>query len=303
MTDAMPDAAETAVTRFEHQRREVMRQKRASAMVMAGIFVIAVLWSAQVSDFLPEKLINGVPRIFEYFGTIMPQLELDKLFIGREAAGDAVPGSITYWYADFWQYVSLIWDTLLMALTASMLGAIGAFLLCFPASRNLTPNYAVYWLARRVMEVLRGVPEILFALILVFMVGIGPLAGVIAIALHTVGALGKLFSEVNENASLRPVDGIAAVGGTWAERMMLGILPQVMPNFVSYALLRFEINVRSSAVIGFVGAGGIGQELNRVISFYSDDRVLAVLVLIVVTVTAIDLVSDRLRQRLTGKED
>ena len=153
------------------------------------------------------------------------------------------------------------------------------------------------------MEFLRGVPEILFALILVFMVGIGPLAGVLAIALHTAGALGKLFSEVNENASLKPVDGITAVGGTWAERMMLGVLPQVTPNFVSYGLLRFEINVRSSAVVGFVGAGGIGQELNKVISFYSDDRVMAVLILIVVTVTLIDLLSEQIRTRIIGKED
>ena len=92
---------------------------------------------------MPEKLIAGVPRIFEYFGTVMPQLELDKLLMGRDAAGDAVPGSITYWFADFWLYIGLIWDTLLMAITASILGTIGAFLLCFPASRNLTPNYPV----------------------------------------------------------------------------------------------------------------------------------------------------------------
>ncbi len=303
MTDTRVNTPRDAVAHFESHRAELLRQKRGTTIVMGAVFVIAVLWSAQIANFLPEKLANGVPRIFEYFGTIMPQLEWSLLFTGRDADGNAVPGSLTYWYADFWTYVSLIWDTLLMAISATMLGTIGAFLLCFPASRNLTPNYPVYWLARRFMEFLRGVPEILFALVLVFMVGIGPLAGVLAIALHTVGALGKLFSEVNENASLKPVDGIAAVGGTWAERMMLGVFPQVTPNFVSYALLRFEINVRSSAVIGFVGAGGIGQELNRVISFYSDDRVMAVLILIVLTVTAIDLVSDRLRMRLIGKED
>jgi phosphonate transport system permease protein len=133
--------------------------------------------------------------------------------------------------------------------------------------------------SRRFLEFCRGVPEILLALVFVFAVGIGPLAGVLAIAIHTTGALGKLFAEVNENASMRPVDGITAVGGNWFDEMRYGIVPQVLPNFFSYALLRFEINVRASSIVGFVGAGGIGQELNHVISFYSDDRVTAVLIL------------------------
>jgi phosphonate transport system permease protein len=107
---------------------------------------------------------------------------------------------------------------------------------------------------------------------------------------------------VVENASMRPVDGIKAVGGNWFEQMRYGILPQVMPNYTSYALWRFEINVRASAVVGFVGAGGIGAQLSHVISFFSDDRVTAVLILIVLTVTAIDLLSERLRHALIGKE-
>lgn len=120
--------------------------------------------------------------------------------------------------------------------------------------------------------------------------------------IHATGALGKLFSEVVENASMRPVDGVKAVGGDWFEQMRYGILPQVLPNYTSYALWRFEINVRASAVVGFVGAGGIGAELSHVISFYSDDRVTAVLILIVLTVTAIDLLSERIRHALIGKE-
>ena len=140
-------------------------------------------------------------------------------------------------------------------------------------------------------------------MILVFAVGVGPLAGVIAIAIHTAGALGKLFSEVNENASMRPVEGIRGVGGNWFEEMRFGVLPQVLPNFISYTLLRFEMNVRASSIVGFVGAGGIGMELNRVISLYSDDRVVAVLLLVVMLVTVIDLVSERLRTHFIGKEN
>jgi phosphonate transport system permease protein len=125
---------------------------------------------------------------------------------------------------------------------------------------------------------------------------------VAAIAIHSAGALGKLFSEVNENASMRPVEGIRATGGNWFEEIRYGIVPQVMPNFVSYVLLRFEINVRASSIVGFVGAGGIGMELNRVISLYSDDRVVAVLLLVVATVTLIDLLSERLRTFFIGRE-
>ena len=287
---------------FERHRAGLIRSRRNTNILLGVTFVLGLLWAAWTSDFLPQRLAEGVPRILEYFGTILPQLEWDKLFLGRDADGDAVPGSLTFWYADFWSYMHLLGVTILMAITGTLLGTAGAFLMCFAAARNLAPNHATFWITRRFMEFCRGVPEILFALVFVFMVGIGPLAGVLAIAIHSAGALGKLFAEVNENASLKPVDGITAVGGTWAERMMLGVFPQVAPNLISYALLRFEINVRASAVLGFVGAGGIGQELNRVISFYSDDRVLAVLILIVLMVTIIDLISERVRTRFIGLE-
>lgn len=292
-----------AVAAFEAHRAEMIRSKRAMNLLFVVLFCAAMATSIYVSRFYPDRLLSGLPRIFEYFGTILPNLELDKLLLPRGEDGRAVPGSIVYWYTDFQVYVRLIFETILMALTATILGAAGAFLLCFPASRNLAPNGVVYWVSRRFMEVCRGVPEILYALVLVFAVGIGPLAGVIAIAIHTAGALGKLFSEVNENASMRPVEGVRGVGGNWFEEMRYGVVPQVLPNFISYTLLRFEINVRASSIVGFVGAGGIGAELNRVISLYSDDRVVAVLLLIVVLVTLIDLTSERLRTHFIGKEN
>ena len=268
-----------------------------------GAFTICLGLSIWISQFYPDRLANGIPRIFEYFGTIIPDLQWDVLFEGRTEEGRAVPGSLTFWYTDFWDYVELLWETILMAITATLIGAAVAFVLSFPAAANLAPNTWVYWLSRRFLEVCRGIPEILLALVFVFMIGIGPLAGIIAIAIHTAGALGKLFAEVNENASSRPVEGITAVGGTWAEKMIFGVVPQVAPNFFSYAMLRFEINVRASSIIGFVGAGGIGQELNRVISFYSDDRVLAVLILVVLMVTIIDLISERIRLGYIGREN
>ena len=292
------------VALFERQRAELLRQKRTSNLTFGALFLGLLLFSMYVSDFTPGRLASGVPRIFEYFGTIIPNLQWDLLLEPRNPeTGRAVPGSLTYWYADFDRYIALLWDTILMAITASMIGTFFAFLLCFPASRNLAPNRIVYIASRRFMELCRGIPEILYALVFVFAVGIGPLAGVLAIAIHTAGALGKLFSEVNENASMRPVDGIRAVGGGWFTQMGYGIVPQVTPNFISYTLLRFEVNIRASSIVGFVGAGGIGEELNRVISLYSDDRVAAVLILVVLLVTVIDLISERARTYFIGREN
>lgn len=301
MTAIVSSSAGT-VAEFERHRAELLRSKRTMTALFVVLFLAALAASIYVSRFYPDRLASGLPRIFEYFGTIMPNLELDKLFLSRGDDGRAIPGSIVYWYTDFGVYVRLIVETIFMALTSTILGAAAAFLLCFPAARNLAPNSIVFQLSRRFMEICRGVPEILYALVLVFAIGIGPLAGVVAIAIHTAGALGKLFAEVNENASLRPVEGIRGVGGNWFEEMRYGVVPQVMPNFISYTLLRFEINVRASSIVGFVGAGGIGTELNRVISLYSDDRVVAVLLLIVLTVTLIDLISERLRTHFIGKE-
>jgi phosphonate transport system permease protein len=292
-----------AVTLFEQHRSDLIRQRRAMTIFGIAAFLVCLGLSIWVSRFYPSRLAEGVPRILEYFVTITPDLNWSVLFEAKNEVGRAVPGSFAYWYTDFWTYLELIFETILMAITGTIIGGTLAFLLSFAASDNLAPNQTIYFLARRFMEICRGIPEILLALVFVFMIGIGPLAGILAVAIHTTGALGKLFSEVNENASDKPVEGITAVGGNWFERMAYGVVPQVTPNFVSYLLLRFEINVRASSIIGFVGAGGIGQELNRVISFYSDDRVLAVLILVVATVTVIDLISERLRLGFIGKEN
>lgn len=294
---------EDSVALFERHRAELIASRRVWNIIAIAAFAICFGLAVYVSQFYPDRLAEGLPRIFEYFSTIIPDLQWDLLFEGRDANGNAVPGSITFWYTDFWDYVVLLWETILMAITATIIGTAVAFVMSFPAANNLAPNSVIYWFSRRFLEICRGIPEILIALVFVFAIGIGPLAGVLAIAIHSAGALGKLFAEVNENASNRPIEGITAVGGTWPEKMLYGVAPQVMPNFFSYAMLRFEINVRASSIIGFVGAGGIGAELNRVISFYSDDRVLAVLILVVLMVTVLDLISENIRHRFIGKEN
>jgi phosphonate transport system permease protein len=139
-------------------------------------------------------------------------------------------------------------------------------------------------------------------LIFVLAFGLGPLPGVLAIAIHTTGALGKQFAEVVENIDSKPIEGVAAGGGSWVQIVRFGAVPQVLSNFASYALLRFEINVRGAAVMGFVGAGGIGQDLIEAVrKFYYTD-ISAILLLIIVTVMMIDFVTERVRHHLLGLE-
>ena len=152
------------------------------------------------------------------------------------------------------------------------------------------------------MDIMRAVPEIVIALVLIFVLGGGPIPAMIAIALHTVGALGKLFSEVNENADLKPVEGLQSVGAGWMQRMWIGIIPQVAPNFLSYALLRFEINIRASAILGFVGAGGIGYDLRNAISWGQGkyDEAAAIFLLLFLAIVLVDQFSSMMRNKLIG---
>ncbi|MFM2389675.1 MAG: phosphonate transporter, permease protein PhnE [Pseudomonadota bacterium] len=161
----------------------------------------------------------------------------------------------------FVEHIPALIETLNIAAVATLLGALAAMSLSLLATRGLARWPRLIPLFRRIMDALRAVPEIVIALMLIYILGGGPVPAVIAIALHTGGALGKLFSEVAENADLKPIEGLQSVGATWGQRMWLGVIPQVAPNWLSYALLRFEINVRASAILGFVGEGGIGHDL------------------------------------------
>ena len=204
------------------------------------------------------------------------------------------------WFWGLARWSRLLGETILIAYVGTATGAVLGFAACFLTSRNLMRSAIVRMVVRRLLEFCRTVPDLVFALIFVAAFGLGALPGVLALAIHTTGALGKLFSEVVENIDMKPVTGVAASGGGWFAQVRFGVLPQVLSNFVSYALLRFEINVRAAAVLGFVGAGGIGLDLIVAIRkfFYSD--VSAMLLMIVLTVMLIDSVSERLRHRLLG---
>ena len=195
-------------------------------------------------------------------------------------------------------------ETINIAAASTILGALGAILMSMLSTRGFAPWPRLIPVFRRIMDILRAIPEIVIALVLIFILGGGPVPAMIAIAFHTVGALGKLFSEVNENADLKPVQGLASVGANWGQRMWLGLVPQVSPNYISYALLRFEINIRASAILGFVGAGGIGYELKNAMSWGQGkfDEAAAIFILLFLTIVVFDQFSSWVRGRLIGSE-
>jgi phosphonate transport system permease protein len=278
------------------QNYQTRRRARLNATLGYGaLLLVLLLIAARVSEVYPSALAAGLPRVGEYFYKLLPTLHWHSLF-----GGVKTEGSLAYWFYRLDSWAWLLFETSQMAALATLGGAILAGLFCFPAASNLAPNRWTYILCRRLLELFRTVPDIVYALILVWAFGVGALAGIVAIALHTVGALGKLFAEVVENADLKPWEGVRAAGGTWAQGVRYAILPQVAPDFLSYVLLRFEINVRGATVIGFVGAGGIGQELYQVISFNYYEEIGAIIVLIILTVSLIDLLSERLRNLVIG---
>ena len=199
-------------------------------------------------------------------------------------------------------FLPSLMETINIAAAATLLGAISAIFLSLLSTRGLARWPSFIPVFRRYMDIMRAVPEIVIALVLIFVLGGGPIPAMIAIALHTVGALGKLFSEVNENADLKPVEGLQSVGAGWMQRMWIGIIPQVAPNFLSYALLRFEINIRASAILGFVGAGGIGYDLRNAISWGQGkyDEAAAIFLLLFLAIVLVDQLSSMMRNKLIG---
>ena len=275
---------------------EQLRSRRLWNIFIILIFAVSFFMSSSIIDFNLSKIIDGFPRLGDYIVKILPNLDINLILENSKTEG-----SIQYWYFNFKKYAALLYETFNMAVLATLMGFIFALILSFLSAKNITPNIYSYHLVKRILEFLRGVPEIIFAILFVWALGVGPLAGIIAITIHTTGALGKLFSEVHENADLKTCEAIRSHGGNWVSEMRYGIIPKVLPNIISYALLRFEINIRASTVIGFVGAGGIGQELYLVINFNYYEEVSAIILLIILTVITIDISSGRIRQKIIGE--
>ena len=264
---------------------EMVRRKRMYGGILLALFVALMASGWVLADHRNAGgFWSGLPQMGDFATEVLSEAWANRANLPRLML----------------QFLPSLVETLNIAAVSTLLGGLLAIALALLATRGLARWPHLIPLFRRMMDGFRAIPEIVIALVLIYILGGGPVPAVIAIALHTSGALGKLFSEVAENADLKPVEGLASVGGTWGQRMWLGVIPQVAPNWLSYALLRFEINVRASAILGFVGEGGIGHDLKIAMQWGQGryDKVVAIFILLFLTIFVIDRVSDHFRTKL-----
>ncbi len=200
-------------------------------------------------------------------------------------------------FSDWRLFVAKMWETIQIALWGTFLAVFLGVPLGLAAARNIAPIWVVTPV-RWVMNLLRSVPDLVMGLLFVVAVGLGPLAGVLAITLNTAGVLAKLFSEAVESIDKGPVEGVRATGALPLHEIMWGVIPQVAPLWTSFALYRFESNSRSATVLGLIGAGGIGQVLFDRMNGFDFNAVSAVVIIVIVAVTLIDMLSQAMRKRL-----
>jgi phosphonate transport system permease protein len=291
MTVAVSMLPEQQLAALNDAYRKAVARKRVRVMLATAVFFAALVVAAVGAEVDLGTFIAKIGNFVSYFDRIA------TLEGGARVWSD--PGE---WFWGWQKWLSLLGETILISYVGTLFGTVLAFALNFFAAVNTSPAPWLRFVVRRFMEFCRTVPGIVFALIFVIAFGLGPMAGVLAIAIHSTGALGKLFSEIVENADMKPIEGLRSTGAGWMSCMRFAVLPQVSAGFASYSLLRFEINVREASVMGFVGAGGIGQELVVAVrKFYYSD-VSAILLMIVLTVFVIDIGTGWIRGRLFGKD-
>lgn len=302
--------SDSARTVHEHYRG-LIRTRRLYTILAVGtlaVFLVGALWFANASN--AGKFFERLPFLFDFFIHFQPDDPMEIVRAMFDLPSPYEDGSQKYDYplgrvaliGDLYlpEYFYQLLVTINIAVLSTIIGASFAFGLCFLAASNMTGSRPVRFVVRRLLELLRAFPEIVVAGLLVAIFSIGPIGAIAAVAIHTIGALGKLFYEVVENADMKPDEGLRAAGGNWLERVRFGLVPQVMPNFISYALLRTEINVRASTIIGAVGGGGIGEIFRRSLSNGHPAKTYAIIILLFLTIILIDWVSGHLRKRLIG---
>lgn len=247
-------------------------KRSATSVIMWGAAFILLMLSWEGADMRPMDLWN------------------DSANMATFADGFFPPN-----FTDWKMYVREMWVTVQIAIWGTALAIVTAIPFGIMCSENVAPWW-LYQPMRRLMDAARAINEMVFAMLFVVAVGLGPFAGVLALWIHTTGILAKLFSEAVEAIDPRPVEGVRATGATPLQEVIYGIIPQVLPLWISYSLYRFESNVRSATVLGIVGAGGVGMLLWEYIRGFYYAETAAVMIIIVVCVIVLDVVSQRLRK-------
>lgn len=247
---------------------------------VAIALIVPAIWSATGLEISGERLLHAPGDIWNIVHRLFPP------DFSPEAVQRALPK---------------IMESIFIAWIGTMIGAFFSFPLAFFAAKNMTPTWVNTGI-RQVLNAIRAIPELLVAMVLIPITGLGAWTGTLALGIHSIGTLGKLSSEVIEGIDPGPVEAVASVGGGQIARIRFAVIPQVMPNIVAYWLYRFEINIRASAVLGVVGAGGVGAELVSQLRFRDFSRAGTVLFLTIAAVLLVDMISARIRRRIISGE-
>ena len=258
--------------------------------IISIILIFLAIWSASGLEISLERLAKAPQLTWTLISALYP------IDLSEEALDRIIPK---------------VFESLYIAWTGTVIGAIFSFPIAFISAKNTSitmripafltkKNYFIYssQFMKQILNIIRAFPELLLAFVFLPITGLGALTGTLAIGIHSIGTLGKLSSEVIEGIDEGPLEAIKASGGSKGNELIFGVIPQVMPTIISYWLYRFEINLRASAVLGVIGAGGVGQELINQLRFRAFDRAGTVLVATIILVLSIDTISGTLRRRI-----
>ena len=280
--------------------------------VALGIGLLLLVWSFQGAKFRPGELLDGIPQIFSTLARMLPpdfakiteaknyffpgNLSLTELIVPLPLAEDEGRARQRWWDNTFPQtVVGATLETVQMALAGTFLALIAAFPLGFLAARNTKPHPLVYYAVRGVLNLVRTIPDLALGLLFVAAVGLGAFAGTMALAIHTATVLGKLLSESVENIDEGVVDAIRATGAGYPQVLSFAVLPQILPDLISFTLYRFETNIRAASVLGLIGAGGIGYLMNTSFRTFQYQEAAAIVLVLIALVMFVDYFSSRLR--------
>jgi phosphonate transport system permease protein len=246
--------------------------------VVLALAAAALAWSARDLNLSLTELVKGMPWVADFLSRMLPP---NWGFMARLARP--------------------VFETVQLAVWGTLFAMVLALPLCFLAARNLSPSPVVFHFMRQVFNAARGINEIIFALIFVAAVGLGPFAGVLALSIHGAGMLGKFFAEAIEEADPGPVEALRATGASPLQVIAFAVLPQALPAWIAATLYRLEVNLRAATILGMVGAGGIGFELYSSLKLFQyEDTATCVIVILAMVMTA-DYVSSRLRARILAR--
>ena len=303
-----------AANRTEEDILAAVAPSRRSARkwVWIGVALLLLIWSFAGAKIRPAELVQGIPQIFLTLGRMLPPdfskitdarnyylpsgLSPSELLLPLPLGDEAARARRRWWDNTFPQtVVGATLETVQMALAGTFVALLAAFPLGFLAARNTTPHPAVYFSVRSILNLVRTIPDLALGLLFVAAVGLGAFAGTLALAIHTATVLGKLLSESVENIDEGVVEAIRATGAGYGQILSFAVLPQILPDLISFTLYRFETNIRAASVLGLIGAGGIGYLMNTSFRTFQYQEAAAIVLVLIALVMLVDHLSSRLR--------